>query len=96
MFVRVPIALFCFGPMDLPIDLDELNGLGADLRMGLGAGNRGGCEGALGHFGVAFAFGLRLLVLGFEALKSLRYLICSSRLRISKIFIASIPFHIFS
>jgi hypothetical protein len=39
---------------------------------------------------------LRFLILGFEALKSLRYLICSSRLRISQIFIASIPFHIFS
>jgi hypothetical protein len=39
---------------------------------------------------------LRLLIFGLEAPKSLRYLICSSRLRISQIFIASIPFHIFS
>ena len=82
--------------MDLLIDLGELNGLGADLRMGLGAGNRADCEGALGHFGAALAIGLRFLILGFEALKSLRYLMCSSRLRISQIFIASIPFHIFS
>jgi hypothetical protein len=65
------MALVCFGPMDLLIDLGELNGLGADLRIGLGAGNRGDCMGALGHFGVAFAFGLRLFVLGFEVLKSL-------------------------
>ncbi len=96
MFVWVPISLFCLGPMALLIDLVELNGLGADLIMCLGAGIRADCEGALGHFGAALAFGLRLLILGFEVLKSLRYLICSSRLRISQIFIANIPFHIFS
>ncbi|OZB49468.1 MAG: hypothetical protein B7X60_01070 [Polynucleobacter sp. 39-45-136] len=90
----MPMALVCLGSMDLLIDLGELNGFGADLIMGLGAGNRAGCEGALGHFGVAFGF--RLLILGFEPLKSLRYLIFSSRLRISQIFIAIIPFHIFS
>ncbi len=88
------MALVCLGSMDLLSDLGELNGFGADLIMGLGAGNRAGCEGALGPLGVAFGF--RLLILGFEPLKSLRYLIFSSRLRISQIFIANIPFHIFS